>query len=229
MAGFFRLPRLQYRLAIVDASGRPTSTFMDFFNVQFAGKIESQENAQESTIQAIQQIQTDQAAQLALINEALQLAGLALETADAAGGGSVRSGSSTAIYGLSGTGFTAAGQVDLTTVSAGNLTIPGSGPSVLYGSTSMSGGSVLNGEYRIIEVDNGVDNGTVFTGTFFVTDVTTDEPQQVLIMSHTSAPDVSAFSDPRTTTGNVSYRVEVRRVSGAIMSGMRFYLFARRA
>lgn len=86
MAGFFKLPRLQYRLAIVDGTGRPTATFMDFFNVQFAGKIEAQENAQEATLAALAAVQAEQAAQLGLIIAAQATADEALALAEGGAG-----------------------------------------------------------------------------------------------------------------------------------------------
>lgn len=223
----FRLPRLKANLAIVNGQGKPIDYFLRFWNIDVAPLIERQEASQESTLAAIQAIQAQQAQQLELINDALELAGLALATAD--GGTPTKSGSATGTFSLSGTSFVNATTVALTSVSAGDLTIPGTSPTVSPSLTAMTGGTVMNGEYQIIEIDNGVDNGTVFTGTFIVTDVTTDEPTQIFSVNHVSASAVAAFLDARTTTGAISYRAEVRRVSGANMTGMRFYLFARRA
>jgi hypothetical protein len=223
----FRLPRLKANLAIVNGQGKPIDYFLRFWNIDVVPLIERQEASQESTLAAIQAIQAQQAQQLELINDALELAGLALATAD--GGTPTKSGSATGTFSLSGTSFNTATTVALTSVSAGDLTIPGTGPTVSPSITAMTGGTVLNGEYQIIEIDNGVDNGTVFTGTFVVTDVTTDEPNQIFSINHVSASAVAAFLDARTTTGAISYRAEVRRVSGANMTGMRFYLFVRRA
>lgn len=223
----FRLPRLKANLAIVNGQGKPIDYFLRFWNIDVVPLIERQEASQESTLAAIQAIQAQQAQQLELINDALELAGLALATAD--GGTPTKSGSATGTFSLSGTSFVTATTVAMTSVSAGDLTIPGTSPTASPSLTAMTGGTVMNGEYQIIEIDNGVDNGTVFTGTFIVTDVTTDEPTQIFSVNHVSASDVATFLDARTTTGAISYRAEVRRVSGANMTGMRFYLFARRA
>lgn len=223
----FKLPRLKANLAIVSGQGKPLDYFLRFWNIDVAPLIERQEASQEETLAMIQAIQAQQSQQLELINDALELAGLALATAD--GGSPTKSGSATGTFNLSGTSFVVATTVALTSVSAGDLTIPGTSPTASPSITAMTGGTVMNGEYQIIEVDNGVDNGTVFTGTFIVTDVTTDEPNQIFSINHVSASAVAAFTDARTTTGAISYRAEVRRVSGASMTGMRFYLFARRA
>lgn len=222
-----KLPRINISLAITDQAGKAVVSFSRFWD-QAMTAIENSLNSLAETLSAIQALQVQQAQQLDLINQALELAGLALETADS--GGTTKSGSSTGSFLLSSTSFgSGIATVNLTSVAAGNLTIPGTGPSQQVGTTSMTGGTYTEGEYRIIEVDNGVDNGTVFTGQFNVTDITTDEPNQIFTVSHTSADAVAAFVSARTTTGNVDYRVEVRRVSGATMTGMRFYLFARRA
>lgn len=220
-----KLPRIQRGIPIVDQGGRALDYFLRLLSDAFT-MIERNEASQDSTISAIQALQAQQAQQLELINEALALAGLALETAD--GGSGNKSGSATGVFSLSGTSFTPATTVALTSVSVGDLTMPGTGPTVSPSMTSMSGGAVMNGEYQIIEVDNGVDGDAVFTGTFIITDVTSDEPTQIFSVNHVSAADIAAFTEARTTTGAISYRVEVRRVSGATMTGMRFYLFVRR-
>lgn len=222
----FKLPRLQFRIAIVDPQGRPTNTFLDFFNNQFAGKIEQQENTQAETLAALDAVQMQQAAQLVQIQEALALAGLALETADGAAGGTVRSGSDSQVVGSLPNTFTPVAQVDLLAVSAGNLTFPGSYP-YLSAPAFMTGGAYLVGDYQIIEVDNGVDNGVVFTGTFAVSDVGGGSP---LIINDTSSPPISSFTSARTTTNSVSYRIEAKKNNPAIsLSEFGFYLFARRS
>lgn len=229
----FKLPRLKANLALVNRDGKPLDYFLRFWNIEVAPTIEAQEKSQNEVIGQIQALQQQQAAilaqqaeQLVLINQALELAGLALETAD--GGGPTKSGSATGSFILTGTSDFAATEVFLTGVAAGDLTIPGTGPSQVIGTTAMSGGNYVEAEYDIVEVVGGVDT-VVFTGTFNVLDVTGDEPYQIFQVNHTSASAVAAFSDPRTTTGTLSYRVDVRRVTGATMTGMRFYLFARRA
>lgn len=221
----FTLPRIRANSPITDKDGKAVNAFVLFWE-KLCRQIEGQENSQNSLIAAIQAIQAQQAAQLVLINQALELAGLALETAD--GGGPTKSGSATAIFPLTGTGSFAASSVTLAGVAAGDLTVPGTGPSQVIGTTSMTGGNYVEAEYDIVEVVSGVDT-VVFTGTFNVTDVTGDEPYQIFQVVHTSAPDIAAFTSARASTGTLAYRVDVRRLTGATMLGMRFYLFARRA
>lgn len=232
MADRFTLPRVRANSPITDKEGKAVNAFVMFWE-KLCRQIEGQENSQNSliaTIQTIQAqqaaIQAQQAAQLVLINQALELAGLALETAD--GGGPNKSGSATAIFALTGTGSVTGPLVTLAGVSAGVLTVPGTGPSQVIGTTSMTGGNYVEAEYDIVEVVSGVDT-VVFTGTFNVTDVTGDEPNQIFQVVHTSAPDIAAFTSARASTGTLAYRVDVRRLTGATMLGMRFYLFARRA
>lgn len=221
----FTLPRIRANSPITDKEGKAVNAFILFWE-KLCRQIEGQENSQNSLIATLQSIQAQQAAQLVLINQALELAGLALETAD--GGSATKSGSATAIFPLTGTGSFAAPLVTLAGVSAGDLTVPGTGPSQVIGATTMTGGNYVEAEYDIVEVVSGVDT-VVFTGTFNVTDVTGDEPAQVFQVVHTSAPDIADFISARASTGTMAYRVDVRRLTGATMLGMRFYLFARRA
>ena len=222
----FKLPRLKANLAIVDGQGKPLGYFLRLFNIELAERIEKQEADQTALIAQIQALQAQQADQLVLINQALELAGLALETAD--GGTSTKSGSNTGTFALSGTSTVAVTTVSLAGVVAGNLTIPGTGPSQVVGTTAMTGGNYVEAEYDIVEVVSGVDS-IVFTGTFNVLDVTGDEPYQIFQVNHTSSAAVAAFTDARTSTGTIDYRLDVRRLTGASMTGMRFYEFVRRA
>lgn len=222
----FKLPRLKGNLAIVDGQGKPLGYFLRLFNIELAERIEKQEADQTALIAQIQALQAQQAEQLVLINQALELAGLALETAD--GGSTTKSGSSTGIFSLSGTSTAPVTTVALTSVIAGDLTIPGTGPSQVVGTTAMTGGNYVEAEYDIVEVVSGVDT-VVFTGQFNVLDVTGDEPYQIFQVNHTSSAAVAAFSAARSTTGTMDYRLDVRRLTGASMTGMRFYEFVRRA
>lgn len=216
----FKLPRLKANLAIVNGQGKPLDYFLRFWNIEVAPRIEKQEAAQTSQLEAISQLQIQQQQQLDLIYQALELAG---------GNAGGTSGSDTEFFSLTGSSWTPSALVVLTGVVADNLRITGTGPSTQYGTSAMTGGTVAYGEYRIIEVVSGVDGDTVFNGTFYVTDQTTDEPDQILFVTHSSQSAVAAFNDPRTTTGDVDYRVETRRVSGASVTGMRFYLFVMRS
>lgn len=220
-----KLPRIQRGTPIVDIKGRALDYFLRLIDDAFR-MIERNEAAQDATLIAIQNIQAQQANQLVLINQALELAGLALETAD--GGGANKSGSNTGVFSLSGTSTIPVTTVALTGVSAGDLTIPGTGPSQTVGTTAMTGGNYVEAEYDIVEVIGGIDT-VVFTGQFNVLDVTGDEPSQIFQVDHTSAAAVAAFTAARSTTGTMDYRLDVRRMTGASMTGMRFYLFVRRA
>lgn len=222
----FKLPRLKANLAIVDGKGLPLGYFLRLFNIELAQRIEQNEADQAATLIALQQLASQQASQLVLINQALELAGLALETADS--GSTTKSGANTGIFSLSGTSTAPVTTVALTGVVAGDLTIPGTGPSQIIGTTAMTGGNYVEAEYDIVERIGGVDT-VVFTGQFNVLDVTGDEPYQIFQVNHTSSADVAAFSAARFTTGTMDYRLDVRRLTGASMTGMRFYLFTRRA
>lgn len=221
----FRLPRLKSNLAIVNKEGKPADYFLRFWNIEVAPTIESQERSQNELLAAIQQLQVQQQAQLDLINQALELAGLALETAD--GGGPNKSGSGANLFTNNTGTFASVVTIPLTSVSAGNLALTGTGPSAVVGTTTMTGGNQTFFEYQIVEVSGG--DTVLFTGAFDVTDVTTDEPNQIFSINHTSASAIAAFFAARTSTGSISYRIDVRKLSGANMTNMRLYLFVRRS
>lgn len=225
MADAFKLPRVRAADSITDASGKASNAFVRFWDTVMKS-IERQENAQGQALAALQAVQLTQAAMLEQIQQALELAGLALETAD--GGTATKSASATAAFALSSTSFSPAVSVDLSGVSAGDLTIPGTGPSATVGTTSMTGGLMTTAEYQLVEIVSGVPTA-LFSGTFTINDITGDEPSQIFQVIHTSAADVAAFLQARTSTGAVTYQIRTRRVSGATMSGVKFYLFARRA
>lgn len=180
--------------------------------------------AEASASQQIATVQEQQVDQQESINGALTLAGFALETADGAAGGATRSGSSSSTIALTDT-FAAVTQVDLLTVSAGDLTFPGANYSLAFIPPVV--GATYLFEYQIIEVDNGIDNGVVFPGSF-----TAYRPTSAsgIVITDISTTPLADFVDSRTTIGSISYRVEARYVSGsALTSNLIFNLFARRA
>lgn len=216
------LPRLSAQQPIVTAGGKPSSPFLQF--MEEARKSQEATDAQQGeAIDALEAINAQLQSAVDQINEALQLAGLALETADGAAGGATRSGSSSASDDLTGS-FVPITQVDLLTVSAGDLTFSGSNYILTFVPPVI--GATYFFEYQIFEVDNGVDNGVVFPGSFTVYRPTAMSGN---VITDTSATSFADFVDARTTTGSISYRVEARYVSGGTLSANLFFnLFARR-
>lgn len=214
--GSFQLPVLQNRLPIVDAQGLPTIAFHRFFTVDFAGAIERQEDSQEATIAMLQQLADTQAQQLMLINEALNLAGIAISLT----GGN--SGSTTSELDVAFPSWVLGPVVNLTGVVAGDLSIPGSG---LYSkdATSSAYGD-FNGEVRLVEIVGGVD--TIIGGPWtFVASRTDPNPSGTVYISN--AAEIGAFTSARTTTGAVSYRMDVRMVASDLLN-VDVKLYARR-
>lgn len=220
-----KLPRINSNYQIVNEKGQPTPFFQRLFNVELSQRLEITVSALDAAVMAIQQLQIQQQAQLDLINQALELAGLALETAD--GGGPNKSGSGSSLFTNNTSTFTSVVTIPLTSVSAGDLALTGTGPSAVVGTTTMTAGTQTFFEYQIVEVDGG--DTVLFTGLFDVTDVTTDEPSQIFSINHPSASAIAAFFEARTSTGSISYRIDVRKLSGANMTNMRLYLFVRRS
>jgi biotin carboxyl carrier protein len=218
----FKIPRPIWTQAIVDKAGLATKAFSRRIEEAF-GKIETQEASQDTTLGLIQQVQAEQAAQLALIQaaqaqatSASQAANEAQSTADAAGGGTARSGTSIiSAQPISGTVWNNGPAINLAGVVAGDLTITGSGPT----GGALTAGNALSGEFRLVEL---VGSTTLFTGSFLITDSG---------VTNYSAADVAAFVAAEVTTGAVSYRFDVRRSGGSPGSTgtISLYGYVRRA
>ena len=109
-----------------------------------------------------------------------------------------------------------------------NLTINGTGPQQTDAVLIAGAPGPITGEFRVVEIV-GASDTTVFTGLFNVAPASFDAGEPPVVTNR-SVSDVSAFSSARTSTGSVSYRLDVRRTSGgALVSDLSLYLFARRA
>lgn len=221
------LPEIKQETAIVAKNtGRATPQFLRFFNVAFRGAIKMLLDGLTTTQSQQAMLIEQQAAQLLLIQEALSLAGLALETADGAGGGPNRSGVNNGVLAGITSSYQAVAQVDLLTVSAGNLTMAGT----YYGysgSPPPSVGSPEYYQYQVVEIDNGVDGAVVFTGGFTVTN--TGGLGGVTVVDTSPTP-IGSVVYPSTTTNSISYRLELKSTSTpSPTTQVEFEFFARRA
>lgn len=233
----FKLPRLNQGIPIIDPKGNPLPYFIRFWD-EFCRQIESTVIDLQTVVADLEVVTADLAASIVQIQDVLEIAQAAQQTAndaqtaaDNAAGGTARSGAATdpaidvtAAYPT----WVSGPQVDLTGVSAGNLTIPGSGPQQdsdveLDGAASV----VRNFEWRVVEVVLGVDE-VVFEGTFTAFraggGVTTT-------IANGSSSAASSFSLARTSTGAVSYRIDARRAPGTNddLTSLLLYVFARRS
>jgi hypothetical protein len=217
-----KIPSPIWSEIIVDKAGLATKGFSRRIG-EMIRYIEVQVQSLVDLVATIQQVQAEQAAQLALIQatqvqaaSASQAANEAQSTADAAGGGTARSGTSIiTAQPISGTGWVNGPAINLTGVVAGDLTITGSGPT----GGSLTSGNALSGEFRLVELAGST---TLFTGTFLITDSG---------VTNYSAADVAAFVQAEVTAGAVSYRFDVRRSGGSPGSTgtISLYGYARRA
>lgn len=224
----FKLDRLSAYLFIVQATRAPTSAFITLWE-KMCGKIEAQESSQDALI-------AEQAAQLALINQVLGIANGAVaaaaaaaaaaneaqESADGGGSATARSGSATDSTSISGTGWVTGPTINLTTVSAGDLTITGTG--IVSG--TLTAGSIVVGQFRVVELAGGT---TIFPG---VGDSNTFSVSSGgLAMEPSTIASVAAFTKAEVTTGSVSYRMDVRRSGGPVggAADINFYFFTRRS
>lgn len=217
------LPKLSAQQPIVTTGGKPSSPFLQF--MEAARKAQEATDAQQGeAIDALEAINGQLQTAVAQIEAALALAGLALEVADGMGGGTARTGNVIDTLAGATTTYQTVVQVDLLTVSAGDLSLAGSFYNVSFASLPIGVPYYL--EFRIIEVDNGVDNGTVYSGSATVTQTSAID----VTLVDTSAVSLGAFTDTRTTTGSISYRVEMRTTTTWPTSvDFTFRLIVRRA
>lgn len=219
----FRLPRLKANLPIVNNEGKPKDYFLRFWNIEVAPRIEQQEADQNMILQQLQEVQEQQAQllaaqeqQLILINEALMLAGIAI----AQSGGN--SGTATAEIDMTPSAWILGPVVALTGVVAGNVTVPGTG---LYSkSTTTAFFGDTNGEIRIVEVVGGVDDIIGGPWPFTISRV---DPSPTGTVYVGNAAELNTFTQARTTTGAVSYRIDSRMLDGDV-NNIDLKLYARR-
>lgn len=220
----FRLPRLKANLALVNSKGNPLDYFLRFWNIEVAPRIEQQEADQDMILQQLQDVQDQQAQllaaqeqQLILINEALMLAGIAI----AQSGGN--SGTATTEIDMTPSAWVLGPVVNLTGVVAGNITVPGSGLYSKTGTTAFFGDT--NGEVRIVEIVSGVD--TIIGGPWPFT-ISRVDPNPAGTVYVGNAAQLNTFTDARTTTGAVSYRIDTRMLDGDV-NNIDLKLYARRS
>ena len=228
----FKLDRLSAFFALVKADRTATRDFITLWE-KLCKKL-------EEVIASIQGVQTDQSAQLLLITQALEAAGIAIQTANAAQAAADGGGSATARSGSSANPTVNLGPlntwidgptVNLLTVSAGDLTIPGTGPQQ-DADVVIQEGSTFTGEYRVLEVIGGVTTATFGPWDFSATaagpaDGFGNYPAAI---SNPDASTVAAFLFARSSTGSVDYKVQARWTGGlGPLQDLQLYIFARRS
>jgi hypothetical protein len=235
-----KLPRIPADQAVVEPkTGRPSRFFTRFWD-QFATAIEAQDAAQQveierlndaiillnetvvtlaQTVQDLNYAFTAIQGVYAAAQAAQQAANVAQKTADDAGGGGPQSGSASTSVSIAGSGWTNGPQVDLTSVLAGPLTITGSGPQQddLVSTTETE----FPFNFRIVEIV-----GMVETLKFTGNAVAFEGMPATIVNASTSA--VSAYTSAETSTGAVSYRMDVQRTGSGSLLDLQLYLFVRR-
>lgn len=210
-----KLPRLKSNLSIVGSEGKPSDFFLRLWNIDFAPRIEANDAAQQQVLDQQAVIIAQLQSQLELINQALELAGLA-------GGGF----SANTIADISYTGWTLGPQVDLTGVTAGDLTI--SGTSLQPISTTRLGAypDEQYGMIRVVEIVGGIDT-VVYGPSPFITG-RDENPNSVPYILNPA--DIATFTTARTTTGAVSYRLDAKMdVIPVEMQDVRFNIQVKRS
>lgn len=196
----FTLPDLSGQTPIVDPdTGIPTSYFTDWL-ARVLRQIVAEDTNQDNLIAQLQSVQAQILAQNAQIIAAIN--------AIHAGSGSTTSGSAQGDFdSLTTATWTHGPSVALTSVTAGHLTIFGSGPTQGNNTRINLASGILGtftGNWRIQEVI-GLSETTVFTGTYTAQRYRDDQGIENVLYNST---DTSQVSIPLSTTGAITYRLD---------------------
>lgn len=224
----FQLPYLQQGTPIVDLkTGAATKYFADWLNRTLT-QIQAAERANAATISSLQAQQKALIAANGQVVSSAAAASTGQQAADQAGGtgatGGNAQGNFTSSHAMA---WTHGPQVDLTAVIAGTLTIATSGPSQDFTTRVNSISEVLGdflGNWRIQEINGAVET-TVFSGTFSAIRDRDDVGIENLLWNN---EDTSQTVIPRTSTGNISYRLDIIAPNFEAVSVL-CYLSVRRA
>lgn len=228
----FKLDRLSAFFPLVKADRSATKDFITLWE-KLCRKL-------EEVIALIQRALVGQSAQLVLITQALEAAGIAIQTANAAQAAADGGGSATARSGSATNPSVTLGPlntwidgptVNLLTVSAGDLTIPGSGPQQ-DADVVIQEGTTFAGQYRVLEVIGGVTTATF--GPWDFSAIASGSPDGFgnypAAISNPDASTVAAFLFARSSTGSVDYKIQARWTGGlAPLQDLQLYIFARRS
>ncbi len=154
-------------------------------------------------------------------------AAAAQATADS--GGSARSGNATSTINV-GASWSAAATVNLLTVSVGDLTIEGSGP-LQAGNSDIVPGGTSTGNWRVVEIV-GATETVVFTGTFTAVKtqlILEGSVSDLLYIYNDNDTSAASVTIPQTSTGSVSYRLDLQGSPGVVYYNVIGTLFVRRS
>lgn len=226
MSDINSIPGWNSNTPITEKGDRPSVVFINWMNLMLSA-LKANVTSINNSILALQ---AQQATFLAAQNSATtaQLtAATAQATADS--GGAARSGNATGTINV-GSGWSAACQVDLLTVSAGNLTIEGTGP-LQDVTTDITPPGIYTAAWRVVEIVGAVET-VVFTGSYdanhFTINVTESIVEQ-LYLYNTTDTSAGAVTIPRASVGSVSYRLDLQGVSGVVFYNVIGTLFVRRS
>lgn len=220
----FNFPGFSQNSPITADGSLASKTAIDWWN-QMLAQITSQFDTQTTQIEALQNTEAQLQSTIQSLQANVQSTAQAQATADAAGGGSGgQSGTLTANVATFGSAWTNGPRVDLTSVVAGTLTIQGSGPYRTPTTTISPTGETFVGNWRIQEIISGVET-TIFTGTYTAIAREADSSVTYTLYNNT---DTQFVSIPRTSTGAVSYRLDINS-NGFMTTHVSCTLYVRRA
>jgi len=222
-SGQLNIPGLNSSLPIT-ADGKAASlTFITWFN-SIISALASATNANTNAIALLQAQQAQITALVQQLQATQTLAANAQKTADAGAPTGAKSGQDVQTVTVSSTSFTTVATVALTGVTAGNLTIQGSGPNQLD-ATSVSVTGTFTGSWQIVENPSAA---VVYSGTY-TAERYYDSEFGTLITILWNNNDTSLTSIARTTTGAITYLLQMTAPSGVTIAGVQAYLYCRRS
>lgn len=195
----FSLPMVQVGVPFVNPDTGALSSYASDWLNRILVQISNQVNVIDASLASIQ------AAQAQIIAVQSQLVAVQQAQNPASG----KFGSASLLGGAVGSTWTNGPLVNLTGVTAGNLTFPGSGPTQGNSTDVNPGGGqgTFMGAWRIQEIISAVET-TVFTGAYVAQRLRDDGASPfVSVLYNTSDTSVSI---PRSTTGAIGYRLDLQ-------------------
>lgn len=218
-----QIPGINGATQIAQQDGKPTQLFITWFNGLITA-ITTQVNSNTNAIALIQAQQAQLNAVVQQLQATQTLAANAQQTADAGVSTGAKSGQDVQIVTLSSTSFTTVATVALTGVAAGNLTIQGSGANQLD-STTLSISGIFTGNWQIVENPGAT---VVYSGSYTAQGFY-DSELGATVVNLWNNVDTSTVSIARTTTGSITYLLQMTAPAGVTVGAVQAYLYVRRS
>lgn len=206
---------------IADENGNPTPFFIQWIE-DFQKRVITSVDAVNTTTAAVQGAASQVVTAQTQVVSAATTAVAAQQQANQTAGNTTQGGTGTSIINVLGDGSWAHGPtVNLAGVVAGHLTLGATGPSQANASAVADG--TFNGTWQVVEIIAGVET-QVANGVWTASRFSFENEHQTIVVNGT---DATTLSIARTTTGAVSYRLDLSML-GAEVDHVRAFLSVTR-